>query len=186
MSNCSICGTVEYWQADDKHAIAEPYCPNCNPPATVVLPLDVGKDFDIDESEIHGMPAPNPVNCATGSSGSSPPITFGNDPNTGIIPGTKPDLGFAVGGAHSLDIQDEGDATLVMNGKQVLTTYEECPEDAEVGTIGFKKGVNGAHVFDGDKWQNLGAALRVMNPSKDDKCDRRAAIKATKAKNDAD
>jgi hypothetical protein len=39
-----------------------------------------------------------------------------------------------------------------------------------------------AYVFDGTEWQNLGANLR-KTVGKDAKCDRRAAIKATKAKN---
>ncbi len=59
MSNCNICGALEYWHADGEGAIAKPYCHRCNPQETAVLPLDVGKDYDIDESEIHGMPAPD-------------------------------------------------------------------------------------------------------------------------------
>jgi hypothetical protein len=171
--------------------MASPYCPNCNPPATVVLPLDEGKDWDIDESEIHGMPAPVQGSPSlTGhhlnnSNPPAPPITFGNDPNSGMSNG-NPALGFAVGGAHSLDIQDEGDATLVMNGEQVLATYDEWPENAEQGTLGFKKGVSGAHVFDGEEWQNLGEALlnkkrNVITP-RDEKINRRGAVAHTKSK----
>jgi hypothetical protein len=191
MSNCSICGTVEYWTAPNQGAMATPYCPDCNPPATVVLPLDVGRDFDIDESEIHGMP-PDPVSGATNATGpAGPAMSFGNDPNSGII--NSNDIGFSVGGASSLSIQGDGDAPLEMNGEQVLTTYDEWPENAEQGTIGFKKGVSGAHVFDGEEWQNLGEALlgkkqdmeakkrNVVTPE-NAKCDRRGAIAATKAK----
>jgi hypothetical protein len=146
--------------------------------------LDEGKDWDIDESEIHGMPAH--THGATNSTGPpAPPISFGNDPNSGMSNG-NPSIGFAVGGAHSLDIQDEGDATLVMNGEQVLATYDEWPENAEQGTLGFKKGVSGAHVFDGEEWQNLGEALlgkkkNVLTP-RDEKINRRGAVAHTKSK----
>jgi hypothetical protein len=144
-----------------------------------VIPLPDDGKHDITEDDL-ALGSSN----ATGPA--APAMSFGNDPNTGIMNGN--DLGFAVGGASSLAIQDEGDATLVMNGEQVLTTYDEWPEEAEQGTIGFKKGVSGAHVFDGEEWQNLGEALlgkkrNVVKPQ-DAKCDRRAAIKATKAKNE--
>jgi hypothetical protein len=180
MSNCTFCGAVEYWHAVEEGAEFTPYCPNCHPPETVVLPLDVGKDWDIDESEIPGMPAPvqgSPSLTGHHLNNSNPPVHAING---------NPAPGFAVGGAHSLDIQDEGDATLVMNGEQVLATYDEWPENAEQGTLGFKKGVSGAHVFDGEEWQNLGEALlnkkrNVITP-RDEKINRRGAVAHTKSK----
>ena len=78
-----------------------------------------------------------------------------------------------------------GPVSLEMEGSKVMTAYDELPETAEEGEIAFKKGENTAYVYDGEEWQNLGAALRRAKPSavsKDAKCDRRAAIAATKAK----
>ncbi len=167
MSNCSICGTIEYWHTPSEGAEYTHYCPNCNPPATVVLPLDTGKDWDIDESEIHGMPV-NP-----------------SDPNSVVYKTTtnSNDIVFTV--------DDPSHPTsLNIEGSEVLTAYDELPDDAEEGKIAFKKGEDTAYVYDGEEWQNLGTALRRAKPSvissKDAKCDRRAAIKATKAKNDAE
>ena len=176
MSNCTFCGAVEYWHADGDGSIAKPTCHRCHPPETKVLPLDVGKEYIDKVGNIHGMPIP--VNSALGATGKSPPaISFGNDPNTGIAAVNSNDIVFTV--------DDSSHPTsLNIEGSEVLTAYEELPKDAEEGKIAFKKGEDTAYVYDGEEWQNLGAALRrTKPPGRDAKCDRRAAIAATKAKN---
>ena len=66
-----------------------------------------------------------------------------------------------------------------------IRTYDELPENGEEGEVAFIKGTNSAHVWDGEEWHNLGSALRqIKKKSIDAKCDRRAAVAATKAKND--
>jgi hypothetical protein len=120
-----------------------------------VLPLDEGSEFDIDESEIHGMPAP--VNSALGATTSMAA--------TGAMP--------------------------INNGDDVLVVehFGDLPEDYTIGHMAYCRDVGGgytAYVFDGTEWQNLGLALGKLKPGRDAKCDRRAAIKATKAKNNAE
>ncbi len=186
MSNCRICGTVEYWHAAGKGAMATPYCPQCNPPSTVVLPLDVGKDWDIDENEIHGMPPPvdRGGNAATGPADPGYPndlpcppadlplYTFDDDPSP---------ADFSIVGAA-------GKATsLSVDGSKVITAYDELPDTASQGQMAVRKGEDITYVFDGEEWQNLGEALlgkkrNVLTP-RDEKINRRAAIAATKAKN---
>ncbi len=183
MSVCIVCGTVEYWNIAGKGALAEPYCPDCNPPETIVLPLDVGKDFDIDESEIHGMPPPVDSGCNAAT------YAYGNDLDKVIhTPGQvfkvrniDPPADFSIVGPNG------NPTSLSIDGAKVLTAYDELPETAEQGQMAVKKGEAITYVFDGEEWQNLGEALlgkkrSVISPQ-DAKCDRRAAIAATKAKN---
>jgi hypothetical protein len=182
MSNCTFCGAVEYWHAVEEGAEFTPYCPNCHPPETVVLPLDVGKDWDIDESEIPGMPAPvqgSPSLTGHHLNNSNPPAPA----HSGIYTPNSNDIVFTV--------DDPSHPTsLNIEGSEVLTAYEELPDTAEQGKIAFKKGEDTAYVYDGEEWQNLGEALlgkkRSTLTHQDEKIDRRAAIKATKEKNNAE
>jgi hypothetical protein len=112
----------------------------------------VGKDWDIDESEIHGMPAP--VVGVTSSTGPWRP---------GPMPG--------------LNLDDEA-----MPGVPSVADVDDLPKNASEGNMVYVRWEKTAYVFDGTEWQNLGANLR-KTVGKDAKCDRRAAIKATKAKN---
>ena len=177
MSYCSICGTVEWHDVIDGVERAT-YCPKCNPRPVTILPLDEGNDFDINESEVWLAHGPQPVNCASGGTAApAPPYSFASDPNAGIYVANG-----ANDGAIQFDVRT-GPASLEMNGSKVMTTYDELPETAGEGEIAFKKGENTAYVFDGEEWQNLGRVARKIRPGKDDKCDRRAAIAATKAKN---
>jgi hypothetical protein len=148
----------------------------------VVLPLDEGKDFDIDENELASIAGQSPVNGVSGGTAApalGPPYSFAS-PNAGV---------YVANGANDNTIQFdagggvEGPVSLEMNGSTVMTTYDELPETAGEGEIAFKRDENTAYVFDGEEWQNLGRVARRIRPGKDDKCDRRAAIAATKAKN---
>ena len=108
----------------------------------------------------------NPVNSVNGATGNYDPGMNGS--------------------AVQFDGPTAGPISLEMEGSKVMTAYDELPETAEEGELAFKKGENTAYVFDGEEWQNLGAALRRAKPSvvspRDAKCDRRGAIAATKAK----
>jgi hypothetical protein len=194
LSNCIVCGTVEYWHVAGPGDVATSCCPNCNPPATVIL-LDEGNDWGIDESEIHGMPSPvDPCQCfchnpehpkyvdekhaATCSCVTEEGPAFDIDwPNSGMYMPNAYDIVFGT-----------PPTSLSIDGSEVLTAYDELPENAEQGKIAFKKGEDAAYIFDGEKWQNLGEALLGKKHSaltpKDKKIDRRAAIAATRAKNE--
>ena len=90
------------------------------------------------------------------------------------------------GSAVQFDGPGAGPISLEMEGSKVMTAYDELPKTAEEGEIAFKKGENTAYVFDGEEWQNLGKVARQIRPGKDDKCNRRGAIAATKAKMEAE
>jgi len=77
---------------------------------------------------------------------------------------------------------DPGPSVVKINGADVVTVFsDELPQEATVGQIAFLEGVSAAQVFDGEEWVNLGVAVRMLS-KKDDKCDRRGAIAATKKK----
>jgi hypothetical protein len=213
MSYCSICNAVEHYHVAGTHAIPQPYCPKCQPKEVTILPLDVGSDFDIDETEIGDLEADvdrlsqipgyankldqfgNPVSGASGATGAAPPaIVFANDVNTGMYSSSANKISISAGGkpAATISVKDDSGVTsLELDGARVLTVGEELPDTAEEGAIWFRADSGTAHVFDGEEWQNLGSALRELKKFRpvtgpDAKCDRRAAIKATKAKNDAE
>ncbi len=156
MSMCSICGAQEWHDVSQSGAMMDPYCPKCSPRPQTILPVDDGGQK-------------NPVSVANGATGPWPINDLGN--------GT-----YSNGNAVQFDGPGTGPISLEMEGSKVMTAYDELPETAEEGEIAFKKGENTAYVYDGEEWQNLGAALRRAKPSRDAKCDRRAAIAATKAK----
>ena len=192
MSYCSICGTVE-WHDVIRGVERTTYCPKCQPKGVPELPLDEGNDYDIDESEvIHGMPVHTHGSTTDHTDPDCPachaPI---NGPNMGIASTGKPisfdvadsPADFAIIGAG------EGKATtLTVDGSKVITAYDELPNRAAQGQMAVKKGEDITYVYDGEEWQNLGEALlgkkRSTLTPRDEKIDRRAAIAATKAKND--
>ncbi len=147
--------------------------PKCDPRPVTMLPLDEGIAFDIDELNDIGnlSPAKQGQAIATGK----PPVS-GSNAATGPGP-MLPDPC-----AIQFDTNRPNPATLQMDGSTVLTCYEELPKTAGEGEIAFKKGENTAYVFDGEEWQNLGKVARYIRPGKDDKCNRKGAIAATKAK----
>jgi hypothetical protein len=154
MSECGKCGATKWTHHPGEGCEYELYCHRCDPKPTTVLPLDVGSEFDIDESEvIHGMPAP--VNNALAATGPMPGQQMGDDD----------------------DDSDDVD---------YVASFDDLPEDAAAGNMYYCRDDDVAYVFDGTEWQNLGSALQKFKPNKDAKCDRRAAIKATKAKNNAE
>lgn len=163
MSMCSVCGAQEWHDVSHEGAMLDAYCPRCSPRPVTILPVDDGGQQ-------------NPVSVANAATG--PAIDFGNDPNSGMYSSN--------GSAVQFDTNTTGPISLEMEGSKVMTAYDELPETAEEGELAFKKGENTAYVFDGEEWQNLGAALRRAKPSvvspRDAKCDRRGAIAATKAK----
>jgi hypothetical protein len=63
----------------------------------------------------------------------------------------------------------------------IVQDFDDLPQDAEEGNMYYCQDEQTAYVFDGNEWVNLGANLR-KTVGKDAKCDRRAAIAATKAK----
>ena len=176
MSNCSVCGSVEYWHADGEGTMAKPTCHKCLPPTVTILPPDGdgghSHKYDIEEAEVTP-----PVNSAKGSTGNCPPaLTFNDDPDVGIY-GPNGSVSFGV---------SSGPTSIEMDGAKVMTVYDELPETAEQGKMACKKGEDVTYVFDGEEWQNLGEALlgkrrNVLTP-RDKKINRRAAIEATKAK----
>lgn len=166
MSYCSICGTVE-WHDVIKGVDRTTYCPKCQPKEVTILPLDMGKDIDIDESEvIHGMPLD----------------ADGNTDQPISISLADPPADFQIIGAGN------GKATtLTVDGSKIITAYDELPDSATQGQMAVKKGEDITYVYDGEEWQNLGEALlgkkRSTLTPRDEKIDRRAAVAATKAKN---
>lgn len=211
MSNCSICGTLEHWHIAGKHEMAEAYCPKCQPKKVTILPLDEGSDFDIDErdiadlnkdlerlSKIPGYPVPLDANGMPVHSHSPPAISFNNDIDTRLS-SSGPPISLAAGGSSTLKISNppadfeihgvDGKATtLSVDGSKVIVAYDELPETAAQGQMACIKGENITYVYDGEEWQNLGEALlgkkrSVLTPQ-DEKIDRRAAVAATKAKNE--
>ena len=183
MSMCSICGSLEQWHRTKGGGLGEPYCHKCEPRETKILPLDMGKDIDIDEGEIHGhgMPAPPAM----------PAVSVGNDPDVGWVQPNASSISFDVADAPSnFEIIGPGGkpTTLSIDGALVITAYDKLPKTAKQGQMGCIKGEDVIYVFDSVEWQNLGEALlgkkrNVLTP-KDEKIDRRAAIAATKAKDE--
>lgn len=156
--------------------MTEIHCPKCDP-RQVILPLDEGNAFDINESELASIAGQNPVNGASGGT-AAPPISF----NAGM---------HAVGGEPA-DFKicgptDGRSTSLSLDGAKIFTAYDELPEEAAQGQMACIKGEDITYVYDGEEWQNLGEALlgkkRNVVPPQDVKCDRRGAIAATKAKN---
>jgi hypothetical protein len=159
--------------------MAEAYCPKCQPKKVTILPLDDGdvgaNKYDIDESEIA-----MPVQAVK----SSPAITFNNDPDTGLHAVGGEPADFAICGPSK-----GKSTTFSIDGSAVIVAYDDLPKNAAQGQMAVKKGEDVTYVYDGEEWQNLGEALlgkkrNVLTP-KDEKIDRRGAIAATKAKDDA-
>ncbi len=179
MSMCSVCGSQEWHDVSRDGALLDAYCPKCSPRPVTILPVDDGGRTNPVNSAAGGGGQKNLVNSAAGGGGQKNLVNSANA-------ATGPAPSAIDPGAITFDTKA---TSLQMDGSKVMTAYDELPETAGEGEIAFKKGENAAYVFDGEEWQNLGAALRRAKPSvvssRDAKCDRKAAIAATKAKMEA-
>ena len=159
---CEICGAPKWWEQVDGSRWA--YCPRCEPRSATILGPEDSSEFDIEDPGLGIVgPCPSsqyPVNSAIAMTGTSSPTTIS-------FPNPSRGMKFEAGGVPIMQIFEK-----------------DFPKTAEVGALGYVEGSSAAHIFDGEEWINLGESLAKLKVSKKNlKCDRRAAVAATKKKN---
>ena len=178
---CDKCGAVLWHDTVPGAAADRGYCHKCDPPEVKLLPLEGPAHHDISPEDLSSartssraatVPAKPPGVGAGGGPSGLVGMT-GKTGSAGNVPvPSLPQINkMGVGGPSGI----------VTHGVPILTVYEDLPKNAAQGAIAYIETESAAYVFDGDDWQNLGAVARSIN-GKDAKCDRRAAVAATKAK----
>ncbi len=179
-SRCDFCGGVIFFDAEPG-AELRGYCRKCNPPKVKVSPVDEETNpcdvsENLDNLHLWGSPVSpadfNNLTCSSLPNANAGPADLNNGS------GSRVNSGQVV----TSDGTNDAALNINANGVSILTVYEDLPETAVEGAIVYLEGESAAYVFDGLDWQNLGKVARSIS-GRDAKCDRRAAIAATKAKN---